>query len=309
VLHLAVRLALAAVLLGAAAAKLRRPAETRAALTDLLARRGAASRGGAKQAASGPPRGSALLGGVVAVEVALAGGVALGFGVAAFAASAFLLAGAVLLVRALRAGRGGAPCGCFGARSRVTRLAVARAVALAAAFAALPLVPRTDPSAEAWLAVGLVVAMAGVAALGVAVLALAREVGMLRLAVGPQGALEIDGEGPALGADSGLGAHLDPRLDDRSLALAVFTSEGCGMCRRLAPGIHALARHPHVSLLELDEVADAEHWRRLNVPGSPYALALDASGRVLAKGTFNSIAQLESVLAAAERRRAEAASV
>jgi hypothetical protein len=288
VLHLAVRLALAAVLLGAAAAKLRRPAETRAALTDLARVPFAA---------------------VVVVEVALAGGVALGFDVAALAASAFLLAGAVLLARALRAGRGGAPCGCFGARSRVTRLAVARVVALAAAFAALPLVPRTDPSAEAWLAAGLAVALAGVAALGVAVLALAREVGMLRLAVGPQGALEIDGEGPELGAGSGLGAHLDPRLDDRSLALAVFTSEGCGMCRRLAPGIHALARHPHVSLLELDEVADAEHWRRLNVPGSPYVLALDASGRVLAKGTFNSIAQLESVLAAAERRRAEAASV
>ena len=81
------------------------------------------------------------------------------------------------------------------------------------------------------------------------------------------------------------------------------------MCRRLAPGIHAFARHPHVSLLELDEVRDMEHWRRLGIPGSPYAVALDGSGRVLAKGTFNSLAQLESVLAAAERRRAEAAGV
>ena len=166
--------------------------------------------------------------------------------------------------------------------------------------------PRTDPSAEAWLAAGLAVALAGVAALGVAVLALAREVGMLRLAVGPQGALEIAEEGPELGADSGLADHLDPRPGPE-LALVVFTSDGCGMCRRLAPGIHALARHPHVELLELDEVADADHWRRLDVPGSPYALALDRAGRVLAKGTFNSIAQLESVLAAAERRVAGAA--
>ena len=79
------------------------------------------------------------------------------------------------------------------------------------------------------------------------------------------------------------------------------------MCRRLTPGIRALARHPRVSLLELDEVEDAGHWRRLNIPGSPYALALDATGTVLAKGTFNSVAQLESVLAAAERRLAEAA--
>jgi hypothetical protein len=40
------------------------------------------------------------------------------------------------------------------------------------------------------------------------------------------------------------------------------------------------------------------------VPGSPYAVALDLDGTVLAKGTFNNLAQLESVVATAERRRA-----
>lgn len=296
-LHLAVRLALAAVLLGAAAAKLRRPGESRAALSTLL--RGRPSGGG-----------TALLAGVAAAEVALAAGVAAGLDAAALAAAVFLAAGAALLARALRAGLAGAPCGCFGARSRVSRLSVARAALLAAAFAVLPLLPRDDPSAETWLAIGLAVALAGVAGLGVAVLALAREVGMLRLAVGPQGALEIPEEGPPLGSDSGLAAHLDPRVgaDDGVLGLAVFSSEGCGMCRRLAPGVRALGRHPHVALLELDEVRDAAHWRRLAIPGSPYAIALDGQGRVLAKGTFNSIAQLESVLASAERRVAEAAS-
>ncbi len=313
-LHLAVRLALAAVLLGAAAAKLRRPAESRAALRGLLRVEQAAS-APAKQGASGAPErdalGAAPFAALVAVEVVLAVGVAAGSDVAAFAAAAFLLGGALVLARALRAGRAGAPCGCFGARSRVTRVAVARSALLALAFAALPLVPRTDSSAETWLAVGLAVALAGVAALGVAVLALAREVGMLRLAVGPQGALEIPEEGPPLAADSGLAAHLDPRVggDDVPLALVVFSSDGCGMCRRLAPGIAALGRHPHLWLLELDEVRDAEHWRRLAIPGSPYAIALDGAGRVLAKGTFNSIAQLESVLASAERRMGDTARV
>ena len=288
-LHLAVRLALAAVLLGAAAAKLRRPAESRTALATL---------------APGVP--FVLL---IGVEGALAVGVAAGLDAAALGAAAFLLVGAALLARALRAGRGGAPCGCFGARSRISRVAVARSALLAAAFAALPLVPRSDPSTEAWLTAGLVVALLGVAALGVAVLALAREVGMLRLAVGPQGALEIPDEGPPLGSDTGLAAHLDPRVGGDALALAVFGSEGCGLCRRLAPGIAALGRHPHVSLLEFDDVRDAVIWQRLRVPGSPYAVAVDGAGRALAKGTFNSIAQLESVLASAERRRAEAARV
>jgi hypothetical protein len=308
VLHLAVRLALAAVLLGAAAAKLRRPGESRAALAGLL--RGAAAKGassrGLRSAEGSPRAGAAALGAVVVVEVLLAAGVAAGLDVAAFAAAAFLGAGALLLARALRAGRAGAPCGCFGPRSRVSRVAVARSALLALAFAALPFVPRSDPSAETWLAIGLALALAGVAALGVAALALAREVGMLRLAVGPQGALEIPEEGPALGADTGLAGHLDPR-PGAPLTVAVFSSEGCGMCRRLGPGIAALGRHPHVSLLELDEVRDAEVWRRLQIPGSPYAVALDGAGRVLAKGTFNSIAQLESVLASAERRLGAAA--
>ena len=52
-------------------------------------------------------------------------------------------------------------------------------------------------------------------------------------------------------------------------------------------------------------MADAAVWTELDVPGSPYAIALDRDGMVLAKGTFNNLAQLESVLATAERRRGE----
>jgi hypothetical protein len=54
-----------------------------------------------------------------------------------------------------------------------------------------------------------------------------------------------------------------------------------------------------------DEVGEAELWRTLEIPGSPFALALDREGTVLAKGTFNSLAQLESVLATAARRGRE----
>lgn len=283
-LHLVLRCVLAAVLVAAAIAKLRRPAESGEALRGLA--------GFALPAAA-----------VAAVELALAAGVVAGLDAAAIAAAAFLAVSAALLARALARGRAGAPCGCFGARSRITRLALARAAALAGAFAALPFVPRTDPAAEAWLAAGLVVALAGVAALGVAVMALAREVGMLRLAVGPQAALEIPDEGPPLGADSGLGAALDPR-PGADLALAIFTSQGCRLCQALAPGIASLSRHPKLSVVELDEVSEAHHWERLGIPGSPFAVALDREGVVLAKGTFNSLGQLESVLATAERRLA-----
>jgi hypothetical protein len=58
-----------------------------------------------------------------------------------------------------------------------------------------------------------------------------------------------------------------------------------------------------VLVRRFDEAADAEAWALADVPGSPFAVAVGADGTVLAKGTFNSGAQLETVLAAAERRR------
>ena len=88
------------------------------------------------------------------------------------------------------------------------------------------------------------------------------------------------------------------------LGLAVFTSEGCGMCRALEPAIQALGRDPLVRLKTFDEVRDAHAWAAAGIPGSPFAVALDEHGTVLAKGTFNTPGQLESVLATAERRRA-----
>jgi hypothetical protein len=63
-----------------------------------------------------------------------------------------------------------------------------------------------------------------------------------------------------------------------------------------------VAKDPRVAVGVFDEVAEAELWRNLEIPGSPFALALDRRGTVLAKGTFNNLAQLESVLATAARR-------
>jgi hypothetical protein len=207
---------------------------------------------------------------------------------------------------ALTSGRGGAPCGCFGASGRVGRTSIARSGVLAAAFAVLPLLPRSEPSTEGWLAIGLAVALLGIAALAVATLALARELGELRLALRPEGALEIPGEGPELNSTSALADWFDEPAGPGRTALAVFTSEGCGMCRSLAPAIDRLALNPHIVLRTFDEVRDAGAWAAADVPGSPYAVALGADGTVLAKGTFNTPGQLESVLATAERRMAGA---
>jgi hypothetical protein len=128
---------------------------------------------------------------------------------------------------------------------------------------------------------------------------------MLRLSVAPRGALEVAHEGPEIGAHSALAPRFGAELEDRSgrIGLAVFSSDGCGLCKALKPAIDAFGHHPSVVLRTFDEHQHADAWAAADVPGSPFAVALDADGTVLAKGTFNTGAQLESVLAAAERRR------
>jgi len=243
---------------------------------------------------------------LVATELGLAVGVAVGSDQAALLAAGLLGLFAAVLVGAILRGRAGAPCACFGSRSTVGWASVFRDLALAACFAALPFLPQRSLSTEEWLGVGVVAALLLCIGLGVAVLALAREVGMLRLRLGPAAALEIPEEGPEPGERVDIVERF-ASLQDRSLALAVFTSEGCRVCRGLEPAIASLADHPALAVEVFDEVADHDVWARLRVPGSPFSIALDPDGTVLAKGTFNNLAQLESVLATAEARRPELA--
>lgn len=280
------------VLLLAAGAKLATPSRSRAALATF----GLAT-----------PRARALAwGAAILAEVVLGTTVIAGFDAAAWGAAALMLAFAVALATALRRGRAGQPCGCLGPRSRVTPAALVRTLALAAAFALLPLVPHEDPTTAGWLALGLAATLLALAGLTLLVLALAREVGELRLALGPQLALEVEGEGPPPGSRATVAIERFVPTQSARFALAVFSSDGCPMCRALAPAVTALARDPLLAVEVFDEHADAGVWSALAIPGSPYAIVLSLDGIVLAQGTFNSVRQLESLVAAAERREREA---
>lgn len=281
------------VLLASASAKLAAPVRSQAALAT-FGLRTARTRGLAWGMAT-------------TAEASLGIGVALGIPAAAYAAAALMAAFAILLVRALRSGRAGQPCGCLGPRSRVTPAALARTATLAVAFALLPLVPDTDPTTQGWLAIGLAVALAAIAALAILVLALAREVGELRLALPPQLPLEIEGEGPPRGgrATRAIERFPAPPPAEARFALAVFSSDGCPMCQALEPAVTALQRDPLLTVERFDEHADEDVWRALGIPGSPYALVMTLDGTVLAQGTFNSARQLEALVATGEARERE----
>ncbi|MDX6667327.1 MAG: hypothetical protein QOK04_707 [Solirubrobacteraceae bacterium] len=287
-----VRLVLGAVLFVAACLKLARPRASQSALETFGVHDGRAR--------------WMLWGLVVAAEASLGVAVALGSAAAAYSAAAMLLAFVVLQGIALARGRRGEPCGCFGPQSRLGPLGIARDLALALGLAAVPTVPSL--STTTWLGVGVGICGLALVVLAVAVVALAREVGVLRLALGPQAALEIPHEGPEVGSRSEVVAQID-RAPGARFALAVFSSEGCRMCQALEPSVAFVSEDPLVALRVFEEGRDAGVWRALDVPGAPFAVAMDMDGTVLAKGTFNSLGQLESVIASAGRRQREAAHV
>jgi hypothetical protein len=287
------RVGLGLVLVGAALAKLASPRASIAAMASF--------------GFEGGPLRPIAWAGLIAVEFGLGVAVALGSDPAAYLAGALMVLFAAIAVAAILRGNAGAPCACFGPRSKVSWLGVLRNLALAAGFALIPLVHWGSLSTDAWLGIATGTALLACAGLAVALLGLAREVGMLRLQLGTQGALEIEGEGPEVGSRAEMLATrlaVPPANGGPRLGLAVFSSEGCHLCQTLSPAIENVANDPHVTVGVFDEVADAALWKDLGIPGSPFAIATDEGGTVLAKGTFNNLAQLESVLATAVRRRA-----
>jgi hypothetical protein len=243
--------ALGAVLILAAGAKLRRPAASVAAL-----------------AAFGV-EGRVALATLAAAELGIGAWLATGAAAAFYAAAGLFGAFAVVVALALRSGRAGAPCPCFGGSGMLGARTLGRDLALAAVAAVAPSLP------DRW-------ALAVLAA-AVAVLAVAAWPRRLR----PAAALEIESEGPPVGS----------RPPELPPGLAVFLSEGCPPCRRAA---HTLRRFDGVRTYE--EARDAAVWRALAVPGAPYAIAVDGDGVVRAKGTFNTAAQLRSIVATAAHR-------
>ncbi len=174
-----------------------------------------------------------------------------------------------------------------------------------------------------WWAASYIALWALVAALLIVVVALARQVGVLHLRLGPRGALEMDDEGPPLGEAPPTFTATDDRGDERTIGgpgegqFLLFVSPSCPVCRHVLPSLPVVARVGGMAPFAISDGPGAPHAdgrvplilapelaRTYAVPGTPYAVVLDAEGIVRAKGTVNNLEQLEGLAETARSRLA-----
>ena len=164
--------------------------------------------------------------------------------------------------------------------------------------------------------------------LAVAVLALARQVGVLHERIAPVGALAL-GRGPQTGESAprltvrtlaGGAVEIGGPLPEGPLRLLFFVSPTCPICKSLLPTVKVFAQSERLDLLligdgdedqqrqmaqrhaiELERFANApEVGRAFQVAKLPYAVLISAAGVIVAQGLVNSREHLESLVTAYE---------
>lgn len=181
---------------------------------------------------------------------------------------------------------------------------------------------------QSLLLAAIVLSWVVIAALGLCVIALARQVGVLHERIAPVGALAT-ASGPAVG-------ELAPRLTVSTIegrevvvgarhtigrpTLLLFVSAQCPICKVIIPVAKDFARAERLSLLfvadspaeelrdlverfsleGLDVVNSAQLGLTFQVAKLPYAVLIAANGILVARGLVNSREHLESLVVAHE---------
>jgi len=178
------------------------------------------------------------------------------------------------------------------------------------------------------LIISQVISWAVILVMGFALLALARQVGVLHMRVAPAGALAVVG-GPGVG---GVIPAIETQLLDGTpvtiggaapgvpLRLLMFVSAQCPICKALIPAARAFAKAERIELTFIGDddmpaqralieqqnlkgfrfVNGPEVGQALEVAKLPFAALLDERGTLLSKGLVNSREHLESLVIAHE---------
>jgi len=164
--------------------------------------------------------------------------------------------------------------------------------------------------------------------LGLAVLALARQVGVLHMRLAPAGAL-MSGKGPAVGEPApvldvatidGMPLVIGKALAKGRMQLLLFVSPHCPLCKDLIPVAKSFARHERLDIVFVgdDDLAEQRAMikkmdigglpfvngplvgRTFHVDRLPHAALIGEDGVLLSKGLVNSREHLESLITAHE---------
>ena len=165
-------------------------------------------------------------------------------------------------------------------------------------------------------------------ALGIALLALARQVGVLHVRVAPAGAL-LTGKGPVVGEAApvldvttmdGAALSIGKALAKDRMQLLLFVSPSCPLCKELIPIAKNFARRERLDIVFVGDDEPGEQQamiarldlaglpfvngplvgRTFHVDRLPHAVLIGDSGTLLSKGLVNSREHLESLVTAHE---------
>lgn len=143
-----------------------------------------------------------------------------------------------------------------------------------------------------WLAVGV---------LGLAVLVLLRQIGVLHARLRPQGVHPAN-EGPEVGVAAPAAGRF--AFGDAALTLLAFTSPTCQLCAALLPSLRAIeAQYTDVALEVVDHgPGTIGVFRAYRVTSTPYVVVVDRDGAVRGGGVANTLEQVELLLESALER-------
>ena len=178
------------------------------------------------------------------------------------------------------------------------------------------------------LIVSQIISWAVILGLGIALLALARQVGVLHVRVAPAGAL-LTGKGPVVGEAApvldaltmeGAPVAIGKALARGSMQLLLFVSPHCPLCKDLIPIARNFAKREKLDIVFVgDDTVEEQRamiarlemqglpfingptlGRTFHVDRLPHAVLIGDDGTVLSKGLVNSREHLESLVTAHE---------
>lgn len=145
-----------------------------------------------------------------------------------------------------------------------------------------------------WI-VSYVLLWIAVVVLGITVIALLRQIGVLHTRVAPMG-VHFAGEGPDRDA-------LAPDLDaydytSSPFTLVAFTSPTCELCATLVPQLqHMATTYEEIHLRTVSSATHEPTFSAFKVRSTPYLVAIDRTGTVKSRGVANTLDQVEEMLA------------